>query len=191
SKEKKGAKQRARAPQSSHTPTPLAARQVDKIVRLLEPIYQKKQRHYVALAVAGWLGLNNVDRASVGLVIERLRQLGDDNDPDDRVDRAETIETTYSRLARGETVEGWSKLTAFFTDAGLADKLPELHSVLTFEILIEEPPKTDAPSHITPFGWRMREGYIERDASGGDDTVLPVWERVAPSIYIANPVHRD
>lgn len=83
----------------------LSADDIAAMVAIIGPAYAEGSRHDLSVALAGWAGLQGYSQVSAAAVIERLAA----NDPE-LPDRRRAVWTTYTRLAAGEGVQGWSRL---------------------------------------------------------------------------------
>lgn len=108
-----GLRQRAIGEEAKGEPieegAPLTEVERDEIVKLVTPHYIPDQRHYLVLALAGWLANLEVPQSDTGTIVKELARNHQDTGRLIEYERA--VRDTYKRAKDGYAVAGWARLT--------------------------------------------------------------------------------
>lgn len=119
---------------------PLSEAEVQEIVTVVAPEYQEGKRHFIALALAGWLAGHGVPEDSARSIIDRL-STGRGGTSEDRHRAIQCVRDTYDDVRNGEPVAGWSALNR--------DNLLSAESLHRLDTIMGGPPSHQVEAEIT------------------------------------------
>jgi hypothetical protein len=179
------AAQQPRRPQTVATPGSLADRDLEEMIGIFRPYWVEGQRHTCALDIAGVLANEGISREQAAAVVESLAG------GIEASARLRDVDDTFDKIARGESVRGWSGVAEWMpaTDKislenvlGRIEREPDPVPRLRASVIVPVEPVDDpdvmvSSFSVTPFPEAAWYGWF-RDWR---DIVAPTTE--APSQY--------